>query len=127
MGLSTSANGARRRNDLRARRHPAWWAFWLHRISGLLLAVFLPVHFWALGQALRGADALQGFLAWTDQPLVHFAEWGLVSLLALHMVGGIRLLLIEFDAWSGLRKNWIAVSLGAALAAGLTYALALLG
>jgi fumarate reductase subunit D len=127
MGLSTSAVGARLRNDLRARRHPAWWAFWLHRVSGLLLAAFLPLHFWALGLALQGADALQGLLSWTDQPVVHMAEWGLVSLLALHMTGGIRLLLIEFGTWSGLRKDWIAVSLGAALAAGLAYALALLG
>lgn len=116
-----------RRADARARRHPAYWAFWLHRVSGLLLALFLPLHFWALGQALHGAAALQGFLRFADQPLVHFAEWGLVSLLALHMTGGVRLLLIEFGSWSGLRKDWIAVSLGAALAAGLAYALALLG
>lgn len=116
-----------RRNDSRAHRHPAWWAFWLHRVSGLLLALFLPLHFWALGQALHGAAALQGFLRLADQPLVHLAEWGLVSLLALHMTGGIRLLLIEFGEWSGLRKDWIAVSLGAALVAGLAYALALLG
>ena len=116
-----------RRNDLRARRHPAWWAFWLHRVSGLLLAVFLPPHFWALGEALRGPAALQGFLDFADQPLVHLAEWGLVSLLALHMTGGVRLLLIEFGNWSGLRKDWIAISLGVALAAGLAYALALLG
>ena len=127
MGLSTSASGPRRRNDLRAHRHPAWWAFWLHRVSGLLLAAFLPLHFWALGQALRGAQGLQGFLRWADQPLVHVAEWGLVILLALHMTGGMRLLLIEFGPWSGLRKDWIAVSLGVAVAAGMAYALALLG
>ena len=42
-----------RRNDQRARaRHPAYWAFLMHRLSGLALAVFLPLHFWALGQAL---------------------------------------------------------------------------
>ena len=116
-----------RRNDRRAHRHAAWWAFLLHRVSGLLLALFLPLHFWALGQALRGAAALQGFLDWADQPLVHVAEWGLVALLALHMTGGVRLLLIEFAPWSGLRKDWIAVALGAALAAGMAYALALLG
>ena len=38
----------------RARRaHPAYWAFVVHRVSGLLLALFLPVHFFALSQALR--------------------------------------------------------------------------
>ncbi|MDE2130551.1 MAG: succinate dehydrogenase, cytochrome b556 subunit [Betaproteobacteria bacterium] len=117
----------KRRNDFRARNHPAYWAFWLHRVSGLLLALFLPLHFWALGQALHGAAALQGFLSLADQPLFRFAEWGLVMLLALHMTGGIRLLLIEFAPWSGLRQDWIAVALGAAAAAGMAFALALLG
>ena len=117
----------KRRNDFRARNHPAYWAFWLHRVSGLLLALFLPLHFWALGQALQGAEALQGFLSLADQPLFRFAEWGLVMLLALHMTGGMRLLLIEFAPWSGLRQDLIAVALGAAAAVGVAFALALLG
>ena len=114
-------------NDRRARRHPAWWAFAVHRLSGLALALFLPAHFWALGQALKGAAALDGFLHFADQPLFKFGESGLVVLLALHMAGGVRLLLIEFGPWSGLRKDWIAASLGVGALAGLAYALALIG
>jgi fumarate reductase subunit D len=115
-----------RRNDWRARSHPAYWAFLLHRLSGLALAVFLPIHFWALGQALQGAAALDSFLRLTDQPLFKFGEWGLVVLLALHMMGGVRLLLIEFGSASGLRKNWIAGAIGFAAAAGMAFALSLL-
>ncbi len=118
---------ARRRNDWRARRHAAWWAFALHRVSGLALAVFLPIHFWALGRAIEGEAALDGFLRFADRPLFKLAEWGLVVLLALHMAGGVRLLLIEFGPWSGLRKDWIAASIGVAAAAGLAFGLALLG
>ena len=114
-----------RGNDWRTRSHPAWWAFLLHRLSGLALAVFLPIHFWALGQALEGAAALDRFLRFTDQGLFKFAEWGLVVLLALHMMGGVRLLLIEFGSDSGLRKNWIAGAVGFAAAAGMAFALAL--
>ncbi len=116
-----------RRNDHRARAHASWWAFWLHRVSGLLLAVFLPLHLSLLGQALHGEAALDGFLQFTDNPLVKVAEWGLVTLLALHLTGGLRLLLIEFGSGSGLRKNWIAGGLGLATAAGLAFALALVG
>ena len=50
------------KNDFRARSHPAWWAFALHRLSGVLLALFLPAHFWSLGHALEGAAALDGVL-----------------------------------------------------------------
>jgi fumarate reductase subunit D len=115
-----------RRNDWRARSHPAYWAFLLHRLSGLALAIFLPIHFWALGQALRGAAALDSFLRFTDQPLFKFGEWALVVLLALHMTGGVRLLLIEFGSASGLRKNWIAGAIGFAAAAGMAFALSLI-
>jgi fumarate reductase subunit D len=114
-------------NDHRARRHAAWWAFAVHRLSGLALALFLPVHFWALGQALQGAAGLDGFLRFADQPLFKFGEWGLVVLLALHTTGGVRLLLIEFGPWSGLRKDWIAASLGVGALTGLAFALALIG
>lgn len=116
----------KRRNDHRARSHPAYWAFLMHRLSGLGLAAFLPLHFWALGQALHGAAALDGFLRFADQGLFKFAEWGLVVLLALHMMGGVRLLLIEFGSASGLRKNWIAGALGFAAAAGMAFALSLI-
>lgn len=114
-----------RRNDRRARNHASYWAFVLHRVSGVLLALFLPVHFWALGESLGGAAALDHFLAWTEQPLVKFAEWGLVMLLTAHLTGGVRLLLIEFTPWSGQRKNLIAGGLGVALATSLVFALAL--
>ncbi len=114
-----------RRNDLRAHAHPAWWAWLVHRISGIALAVFLPLHFLALSSALRGEAALDGFLRFADRPLFKLAEWGLVVLLALHMAGGLRLLLIEFGPWSGLRKDWIALSCGAGAVAGLAFALAL--
>ena len=111
------------KNDFRARSHPAWWAFIVHRVSGLLLAVFLPFHFWALGQALRGPQALDGFLRWTEQPLVKFAEIGLVLLLAAHMAGGVRLLMLEFLAWRDWQKTLLAVAAGVSLAAGLAFAL----
>ena len=116
-----------RRVDARNRQHAAWWAYLVHRLSGLALGLFLPLHFWALGQALTGAGGLDGFLRFTDHPLVKAAEWGLVLLLALHAAGGLRLILIEFGPWSGLRKNWIAAGAGFGLATSLAFALALLG
>ena len=111
------------KNDFRARNHPAYWAFLVHRMSGVLLAVFLPFHFWALGQALQGAAALDGFLHWTEQPLVKLAEIGLVVLLAAHMAGGVRLLMLEFLPWRDWQQSLLAVAAGVTLAAGLAFAL----
>ena len=46
-----------------------------------------------------------GFLRFTDRPLFKFAEWGLVVLLALHMMGGVRLLIIEFGSARGCART----------------------
>ena len=111
------------KNDFRARNYPAYWAFVVHRVSGLLLAVFLPFHFWALGQALRGAEALDGFLRWTEQPLVKFAETVLILLLAAHMAGGVRMLMLEFLAWRDWQKSLLAAAAGVSLAVALAFML----
>jgi len=113
------------RNDARARSHPSYWAFIVHRVSGLLLTLFLPFHFWALGQALNGEAALDGFLRWTSQPMVKVAEIGLVVLLAAHLTGGLRLLALEFLAWRDWAKTLIAIAAGLSVAAGLAFALGL--
>jgi len=107
-------------------RHPAWWAFVVHRVSGLALAAFLPLHFLALSTVLGGASALDGFLRFAEQPPVRVAEWALVVLLSLHLAGGVRLLLIEFGPWRGLRNGWIAGGAGVGALVGFVYALALI-
>ena len=112
--------------DYRARMHPGYWAFAIHRVSGFALAVFLPLHFWALGLALQGEAALDGFLKVSDSAVFKLGEWGLVILLAVHLMGGVRVLLIEFAPWSGPRKNLIALAMGCGVAAGLAFALALI-
>jgi fumarate reductase subunit D len=105
--------------------HPAYWAFLVHRISGIALALFLPAHFWALGLTLEDAGRLDAFLAWTEQPAVKFAEWGLVLLLAAHLTGGLRVLALEFLPWHDWQKTLAAVAAAASLAVGLAFALAL--
>jgi fumarate reductase subunit D len=109
--------------DLRGRSHPTWIAFLVHRVSGLLLALFLPLHFWALSRAIAGEDALEGFLRWTDNGLVKASETLLVILLAAHLAGGLRVLALEFLGWRSSQKTMVAASAGAALAAGLLFAL----
>ena len=111
------------KNDFRARAHPAYWAFVVHRVSGVTLALFLPLHFWALGEALQGAARLDSFLRWTEQPLVKAAEVGLVVLLAAHMTGGVRLLMLELMPWRNWQKSLLAAATGLSIAIGLVFLL----
>jgi fumarate reductase subunit D len=93
-------------------RHNALWvAAMVHRISGLALACFLPLHFLALGLAIQGEARLDGFLKWTANPYVKVAETVLVFLLAIHMLGGIRLLAVENLPWREGQKRLATVAL----------------
>lgn len=110
--------------DWRNRGHAAYWAFLVHRVSGLLLALFLPAHFLALAQALRGEAALDALLRWSRMPLFEASEVALVFLLAAHLAGGLRLLLIEFGGWRReAQPVLIAVAGGAAAFCALAFAL----
>lgn len=117
----------KRVNDFRARNHPSYWAFLVHRVSGLLLVIFLPIHFLALSLALKGDAALNGFISFTDTPLFKVGELGLVVLLTLHLVGGVRLLLIDFHPVRppGLLKHWIYGGAAMGLAAGAAFVVTL--
>ena len=106
------------------RGHISWWAFLVHRVSGIALSAFLPVHFWFLGSALQGETALEAKLLWAEQPLVIAAEWGLVILLAAHLAGGLRLLALELLPWRNWQKTLAALAAAFALCAGLAFALA---
>jgi len=97
------------------------WVAHVHRVSGIALAVFLPVHFWVLGDALQ----LDAFLAWTEQPLVKLGEWAIVLALAAHLGGGLRVLALEFLPWLDWQKSLAAAAAAMTLAVGLAFALAL--
>jgi fumarate reductase subunit D len=99
----------------------SYWVAIVHRVSGIALALFLPLHFWALSRAME----LDAFLAWTEQPLVKLSEWGIVVALAAHLACGLRVLALEFLPWTGRQKMLTASAAAATVAAGLAFALAL--
>jgi fumarate reductase subunit D len=105
---------------IKHRGSPLWIAAMLHRISGLALAIFLPLHFLTLGLALEGEARLDRFLRWSDQPLVKVGEIGLIFLFTAHLLGGLRVLVIENFAWRDGQKQ--LATLVAALSAIVAFA-----
>lgn len=96
--------------DIKSRAHPLWLAYIVHRLSGLLLALFLPVHFWVLSLAVTNPGQLDGFLTLTQSGIVKLAEFGLVFLLAVHLFGGLRLMALEWLPWSPSQKTLAAAA-----------------
>ena len=113
----------KKRGTRKYRSDTLWLAALVHRLSGVLLALFLPFHFLALGLAIEGAGPLDRFLVWTELPLVKLAEAGLVALLTVHLLGGIRILLIETLPWQPNQKSMATIAIGVALVAGAFFLL----
>ena len=82
----------------------------LHRLSGIALAIFLPLHFLALATALNGANALELVScadAAADRRIRRNLAWSRRS--RLHMTLGLRVLAIEFFDF---REKTLAVAVG---------------
>jgi fumarate reductase subunit D len=108
-----------------ARNHRAYWAFLGHRISGIALGLFLPVHFYVLVMALEKGDRFDRFIKLSDMGAFKFGEWGLVILLSVHMCFGLRLLAMELLPWSSTRDarlTWITWGGVVSFAVGIVFA-----
>lgn len=111
--------------DNAAYRRDSLWIFaQVHRLSGILLAIFLPLHFLALGLAIQGEARLESFIAWTHNPIVKVAETALLFTLAVHLLGGLRVLVVENLPWRPQQKQ---MALGAAAVAAVVALAFLLG
>ena len=100
-----------------------WYAFILHRLSGIALALFLPFHFYVLALTLQDQATLNGILHWAQSPAIKLAEFGLVFLLAVHLFGGLRLMALEFLPWSDSQKTYAAAAAALALLVSGTFLL----
>ena len=102
-------------------KQPGYIAAILHRLAGIALAIFLPIHFLALATAINGADALDAFLNVTQTPVLKFAEGVIVVALALHMTLGLRVLAVEFLPVREHTSLTVSICLAAAVAVGLLF------
>ncbi|MGB7181372.1 MAG: succinate dehydrogenase [Burkholderiaceae bacterium] len=100
-----------------------------HRWSGIALAVFLPVHLYSLGLALHSADALDKLLVFGDLWIVRALQAALVGLLCIHLMFGMRVLIIEWAASrntgqpANMRLGWIAPAIVIAVTLAFIYGL----
>ncbi len=107
-----------------SRTHSGYFAFALHRISGLALAMFLPIHFYMLSLLLKDPERLDVFLSWTATPAVKFTESILILLAAAHLAGGLRIIAYEFVTHRAGRRVLVftATAFASACALGFLWA-----
>lgn len=74
----------------------------LHRISGLVLFLLMPLMLYFLDLSLRNANTfakLQGFMR---HPSVKFVLWGFLAALIYHLLAGIRHVLMDMGCGESL-------------------------
>jgi succinate dehydrogenase / fumarate reductase cytochrome b subunit len=92
------------------------WVSILHRVSGVLLFLALPLAVWALSLSFSGEAGFHCVQAWIAHPLVRMALLVLVWAFAHHFFAGLRHLALDIDRGLELRsarRSSLAVLLAA--------------
>ncbi|MGC8565373.1 MAG: succinate dehydrogenase, cytochrome b556 subunit [Thermoplasmata archaeon] len=100
--------------DYRGRHIHGGIAYLFHRLTGLIILLYLYVHFGALSQLLNGGESYKNFLATVESPPFVALDILLFFVIFYHGANGIRLVFNEFGI--GTKKNklffWIMMVLG---------------
>ena len=92
----------------------------LHRISGVLLALAIPVVAWAFARSLASPEGFADVAAWLAKPGVKIAAVLWIWALSHHLLAGVRHMLSDIDVGSRLwyaRKSAYTVNIAAVLIA----------
>ncbi len=87
------------------------WAWVLHRVTGLLLGLYLVLHLWTLGFVLAGSEALNGILAYLNRPIFHLFDLTLFAGFLYHGLNGLRITLVDLMDVDHRRLFWIVIFL----------------
>lgn len=87
----------------------------LHRVSGLLLFLFLPLLMWLLGQSLFSAARFHAIQVMSHVMYFRLATWVLLGALAHHFFAGVRHMIMDFGVGESLRSAQLSAYLVLAL------------
>lgn len=77
----------------------------LHRITGVILFLFLPLLLYVLHQTLMNQQSFEHMQLLLTHPLIKFTTWVFLSAIAFHLIAGIRHLLMDLGLFESLRAG----------------------
>lgn len=91
----------------------------LHRASGFLIFLLIPLLLWMLDISLASETSFNHLAEILANPLLKFSLWVLVAALAYHLVAGVRHLLMDIGLGesrkSGIRGAYLVLLISAVL------------
>lgn len=70
-------------------------AWLLHRISGLVLTLYLPLHIWVVHHLSEGPESFEAMMGRVGTPLFRILEVALLAAVLYHSINGFRILLFD--------------------------------
>lgn len=89
------------------------WSWFLHRIAGVVLFIYLFPHFLVTGSYFL-TGSTEKFDVWTkavQTPLFHFLEIFLISAVAFHLLNGLSVTIADFFFMTRKHKaiQWVSI------------------
>jgi succinate dehydrogenase / fumarate reductase, cytochrome b subunit len=87
------------------------WAFFLHRLSGLALLLYLLLHTVSIGSVMLGEATYNAIHHVYENILFRFGLIGVAGAVAYHAFNGLRIIAMDFTAWGVKyqREMWYVV------------------
>ncbi|MHB1342923.1 MAG: succinate dehydrogenase, cytochrome b556 subunit [Thermoleophilia bacterium] len=93
------------------------WAWLFHRVSGLVLALYLFAHIWVISTgAAAGADAFDTMFKTLESPFFIVLDLALLAAVVYHAFNGIRVILFDLGIAIRQQKTLWWVVIGASVA-----------
>ncbi len=104
-------------SDAALNKNVGSFSYWLHRLTGIGLAIYLLMHTFVLSSAISGKAAFNERMGAVQNPFFAVLEIFLIAGVFIHMLNGLRITLADFFGWSRMHKSifWIIVIIFIAL------------
>ena len=100
------------------------WAWLFHRVSGVVLAVYIFAHIWVISTAAAsGKSAFDAMFETLESPLFVVLDLALLAAVVYHAFNGIRIILFDLGVAIRQQKTLWYVVLGASVAVMAVFAI----
>lgn len=86
-------------------------SFFLRRLTGVALILYLSAHLWVIGSATQGPAVFDARLAAVQTPFFKVAEIALLAAVWYHAFDGVRLLLVNWFRVTSYRASLLYAGL----------------
>ncbi|TMO44470.1 succinate dehydrogenase, cytochrome b556 subunit [Pseudoalteromonas sp. S4389] len=87
----------------------------LHRVTGVALFFALTFVIWAWSESLSSPEGFEFVKGLFSGFIAKFIAWGTISVLAYHLIGGVRHIIMDMGHWEELESGNFSAKVAMAL------------